>query len=143
MDGSWKVFGWSGGCLYGVWNVSGKIPEGVWKAFGSSLDEDGIQSKLNSCKCHLASLATKLTLDFTKIKIKTYTWNSSVALLSPTCVFLNSKGWSMQQPNNDCDNCANLIIPESCLSRHQTRKHDKQLPGGPVFLCLLTTDIKR
>ena len=24
--------------------------------------------------------------DFTKIKMKTYTWNSSVALLSPTCL---------------------------------------------------------
>ena len=44
--------------------------------------------KLNSCKCHLASWATKLTLDFTKIKMKTYTWNSSLALLSPTCAFL-------------------------------------------------------
>ena len=44
-----------------------------------------IQSKLNSCKYYLASWATKLTLGFTEIKMKTYNWNSSVALLSPTC----------------------------------------------------------
>ena len=87
MEGSWKVFGWSGECLSGVWKVSGKSPEGVWKVFGSFLDQDGIQSKLNSCKYHLASWATKLTLGFTKIKMKTYNWNSSVALLvlSPIC----------------------------------------------------------
>ena len=30
---------------------------------------------------------SSLTWDFTKIKIKTYTWNSSVGLLSPTCLF--------------------------------------------------------
>ena len=67
--------------------MSGKSQEGVGKVIGSFLDQDGIQSKLNSCRYHLASWATKLTLDFTKIKRKTYTWNSSVALLSPTCYF--------------------------------------------------------
>ena len=79
------MFGWSGECLYGVWNVSGKSPEGVWKVLGSFLDQDGIQSKLNTCKYHLSTWATKLSLDFTKVKMKTYTWNSSVALFSPTC----------------------------------------------------------
>ena len=36
----------------------------------------------------LASWATKLTWNFTKIKMKTYNWNSSVALLSPTCFII-------------------------------------------------------
>ena len=32
-----------------------------------------------------ADLLSTLTWDCNKIKLKTYTWNSSVALLSPTC----------------------------------------------------------
>ena len=47
---------------------------GVWRMFGRLigifLDQVGIQSKLNSCKHHLASWATKLTWYFTKIKMK-------------------------------------------------------------------------
>ena len=35
------------------------------------------------------SLLSNLTWDCTKIKMKTYTWNSSVALLSPTCLYCN------------------------------------------------------
>ena len=30
-----------------------------------------------------------ITWDFTKVKMKTYTWNLSVALLSPTCYLFN------------------------------------------------------
>ena len=37
-----------------------------------------------------AYLLSALTWDCTKIKMKTYTWNSSVALLSPTC-----SSWSL------------------------------------------------
>ena len=72
--------------LDSVWKLSGMSLEGVWKVIGSFLDQVEIQSKLNSCKYHLASWATKLAWDFTKIKMKTFTWNSSVALLSPTCL---------------------------------------------------------
>ena len=71
--------------LESVWRVSGMSLEGVWKVIGTFLDQVDTQSKLNSCKYHLVSWATNLTWDFTKIKRKTYTWNSSVALLSPTC----------------------------------------------------------
>ena len=48
--------------------------EGVWKVIE-------IQSKFN--------LGSTLTWDFTIIKMKTFTWNSSVALLNPTCVCYN------------------------------------------------------
>ena len=71
------MFGRSGECLYGVWKVSERSLEGVWKVIGSFLDQLEIQSKFN--------LLSTLTWDFTMIKMKTFTWNSSVALLSPTC----------------------------------------------------------
>ena len=72
------MFGRSGECLYGVWKVSERSLEGVWKVIGSFLDQLEIQSKFN--------LLSTLTWDFTMIKMKTFTWNSSVALLSPTCL---------------------------------------------------------
>ena len=72
--------------LESVCIVSGLSLEGVWKVIGSFLGQVEIQYKLNSCKYHLAILATNLIWGFTKIKMKTYTWNSSVALLSPTCL---------------------------------------------------------
>ena len=53
------MFGRSGYCLYGVWKLSGMSLEGVWKIIASFLDQVGIQSKMNSCKCHLPSWATK------------------------------------------------------------------------------------
>ena len=71
------MFERSGECLYGVWKVSERSLEGVWKVIGSFLDQLEIQSKFN--------LLSTLTWDFTMIKMKTFTWNSSVALLSPTC----------------------------------------------------------
>ena len=57
--------------------VSERSLEGVWKVIGSFLDQLEIQSKFN--------LLSTLTWAFTIIKMKTFTWNSSVALLSPTC----------------------------------------------------------
>ena len=38
-------------------------------------------------KSRQVSLLSNLTWDCTKVKMKTYTWNSSVALLSPTCYY--------------------------------------------------------
>ena len=58
--------------------VSEMSLEGVWKVIGSFLDQLEIQYKFN--------LLSTLTWDFIMIKMKTYTWNSSVALLSPTCL---------------------------------------------------------
>ena len=58
--------------------VSGRCLKGVWRVIESFLDQLEIQSKFN--------LLSTLTWDFTMIKIKTFTWNSSVALLSPTCL---------------------------------------------------------
>ena len=63
--------------LESVWKVSERSLEGVWKVIGSFLDQLEIQYKFN--------LLSTLTWDFTMIKMKTFTWNSSVALLSPTC----------------------------------------------------------
>ena len=60
-------------CLEGVWKESGGCLESYWKLSGSAW---------NSIKFNLLS---SLTWDFTVIKMKTFTWNSSVALLSPTC----------------------------------------------------------
>ena len=71
--------------------VSGRCLERVLKVIGTFPDQVGMQSILIFCKKHLASWVTKLTLDFTQIKIKTCTWNSSVALLSPTCFEIFSK----------------------------------------------------
>ena len=73
------MFGRAGECLYGVWNVSERSLEGVWKVIGSFLDQLEILSIFN--------LLITLTLDFTTIKMKTFNRNrnSSVALLSPTC----------------------------------------------------------
>ena len=51
--------------------VSGISPEGFWKVIESFLYQVGMQSKLNSWA--------------TKIKMKTYTWNSNVGLLSLNC----------------------------------------------------------
>ena len=38
------MFGRSGECLYGVWKVSERSLEGVWKVIGSFLDQLEIQS---------------------------------------------------------------------------------------------------
>ena len=75
---------------YSVWKVPERSLEGVWKVIGSFLDQIEIQSKFN--------LLSTLTWDFTMIKMKTFTWNSSVALLSPTCFTctlgkIHSKFW--------------------------------------------------
>ena len=69
------MFGRSRECLYGVWKVPERSLEGVWKVIGSFLDQLEIQSKFN--------VLSTLTWNFTEIK--TFTWNSCVALLSPTC----------------------------------------------------------
>ena len=63
--------------MYCVWKASERSLEGAWKVIGSFLGQLEIQSKFN--------LLSTLTWDFTMIKMKTFTWNSSVALLSPTC----------------------------------------------------------
>ena len=55
LQGVWRMSVW---CLEGVWKVSERSLEDVWKVIASF--QDGV-------------------------KLKTYTWNSSVALLSPTC----------------------------------------------------------
>ena len=39
-----------------------------------------------SCQKKVADQLSTLTWDCNKIKMKTYTWDSSVALLSPTCL---------------------------------------------------------
>ena len=72
--------------LESVWKVSERSLEGVWKIIGSFLDQLEIQSKFN--------LLSTLTWDFTMIKMKTFTWNSSVALLSPTCYFCLRDFWN-------------------------------------------------
>ena len=44
-------------------------------------------------KSRQVSLLSNLTWDCTKVKMKTYTWNSSVALLSPTCISFKLSIW--------------------------------------------------
>ena len=75
LEGLKSVCMMSGRCLKGVVRVSERLLEAFW-----------INLKFN------INLST-LTWDFTMIKIKTFTWNSSVALLSPTCYscILNQK----------------------------------------------------
>ena len=68
LEGVWKVWRVSVWCLKGVWRGSGRLLEAFW-----------INLKFN--------LLSTLTWDFTMIKMKTFTWNSSVALVSPTCLF--------------------------------------------------------
>ena len=92
-----KIFGMLSSLLKKVWNVSGwcqegilKVSEVVWK--GSWKCMEGEKSFLK--ESNILGMSSRLLYSFwsvwvfTKIKMKTYTWNSSVALLSPNCLFI-------------------------------------------------------